>query len=541
MKYFLSIFLFVVTLFAEESPVLVNQAKSLILVGDEETILNIDTQIQGLVVYDLDIPGSIEELKNKIAPIFLDKDLTKEVITKIENEISLFFKQNNRPFVAVNVPEQEIKNNTLILVVSEAKINNIYTVNNKWTKRHVITNHIKLKKNDVINDKTLANNIFFINKNPFRRVDLIYTPGKKVGTTDLELMVYDRFPLRVYAGYDNTGLRAIGRNRWMAGFNWNNICNLDQTLYYQYTSSNDMRQFQSHTGQYTYYLPWNHVFSLFGGYSTVHANHFNLFLHHSATSQASLRYDFPLPVYRHIYHDFSFGFDFKRSNTFVEFNNASIHTANKVNLTQLVFLYDFHYLKKIFKADFDLEVYYSPARIFSDQTNKKFSNLRLFARNQYIYSRATVSALWDLKKHCHFLYLVRGQLSSNNLLPSEEFGLGGYNSVRGYYEREVNVDRAILQNFEFWFPPFKIIKHSYKTQSVDGLMPILFLDYGVGAVHKAQVGEKKVQYLIGYGPGLRFTMNPYITARFDVGLKAHQKTGFGGGIAMVHFAVTASY
>lgn len=40
----------------------------------------------------------------------------------------------------------------------------------------------------------------------------------------------------------------------------------------------------------------------------------------------------------------------------------------------------------------------------------------------------------------------RGQLASTNLLPSEQMGLGGYNSVRGYLERQVNVDNGLIVN-----------------------------------------------------------------------------------------------
>ena len=51
-----------------------------------------------------------------------------------------------------------------------------------------------------------------------------------------ELNVNDRIPFRPYAGYEDSGTRFTGEDRFLAGFNWGNVFGLDQQLNYQYAT-----------------------------------------------------------------------------------------------------------------------------------------------------------------------------------------------------------------------------------------------------------------------------------------------------------------
>ncbi|QVL55217.1 MAG: hypothetical protein KFB95_07850 [Simkaniaceae bacterium] len=86
-----------------------------------------------------------------------------------------------------------------------------------------------------------------MNRNPFRRTDIIYSQEDVAGATNIELYTVDRFPLRVYAGIDNTGNDLTGNNRLFAGLNWGNVFGTDQCFSYQYTTSSDFKRLQAHT------------------------------------------------------------------------------------------------------------------------------------------------------------------------------------------------------------------------------------------------------------------------------------------------------
>ena len=104
-----------------------------------------------------------------------------------------------------------------------------------------------------------------MNVNSFHSTDAVFRPGTAAGTTDVWLNVKDRFPLRVYTGYENTGTQATGEDRVLAGFNWGNVFGLDQQLNYQYTASPDFDHYKAQSGSYIVPLPWaGHRLTFFG-------------------------------------------------------------------------------------------------------------------------------------------------------------------------------------------------------------------------------------------------------------------------------------
>jgi hemolysin activation/secretion protein len=113
----------------------------------------------------------------------------------------------------------------------------------------------------------------------------------------------------------------------------------------------------------------------------------------------------------------------------------------------------------------------------------------------------------------------RLQLSDSSLLASEQFGLGGYNTVRGYRERVVNGDNALCINTEIRTPSFPVFKRLLKTS--DLLYFLVFFDYGHAWDHKKIPGFPLQQTLMGIGPGFRYRISSYFTSRFDIGIPLH--------------------
>src|SRR5260221_14533544 len=109
-----------------------------------------------------------------------------------------------------------------------------------------------------------------MNRNHFRRTNVLFSPGMCENTSDIPLITKDRFAWRFYTGGDNTGNNFTGNARWFGGFNWGNVFGMDHTFTYQYTTSSDFHQFQAHTLNYLIPIPpWHHTVTLFGGVSFV--------------------------------------------------------------------------------------------------------------------------------------------------------------------------------------------------------------------------------------------------------------------------------
>lgn len=527
-----------------QDPILINKTKGLVIVGKDSKLLG-PTKLQnveGLRVIGIEIPGGEDRLARRLNPLYLDKPLSGSDVESIQDAIRDYFLTYHRPFVIVQVPTQEISSGVLQVVVFESQLGKVEVQGNDWSSTKRLEGYLHLNPGDMINQEQLLYDLDFINRNPFRRADIVYAPGEQEGTTDVILHVDDRRPYRFYAGAENTGIPTTGRQRWFAGFNWGNVFGLNDIFAYQYTAAYDINQFQSHSAQYIALLPWRHEFDVFGGVSWVNPDLGGPSMKsHGFSAQASGRYTFPLLLSINLRQELTIGFDFKRMNNTVEFTDDFPTFGKNVNLTQFVFEYAGIYEKHSLRLDFEGAIYYSPGRWISDQTNSDYDSLRPDAKNHWVYAQAAFSYLQRIPKSFSYYFLFEGQISSQNLLPSEQFGLGGYDTVRGYDQREVSTENGFLIRQELRSPALPVWSNLKSFKRADAIQFLVFLDYGYGRYKKRIPGIPKVQNLVGIGPGIRYTLEPYLTARIDWGIKLHKKAMYGGGSSMVHFSVTGSF
>jgi hemolysin activation/secretion protein len=518
--------------------------KGLALVPSKEGMLEdkVLKDVEGLYVSNVALPGSFEKLEKILTPLYLDQPLDLEKITEIKNAIYDFYEKNDEPFILIVIPSQNISYKVLQLIVIPAKVGKIRVEGNRYFSDKAITKYVGAKPGELIDLYAIERDLDVINRNPFRRVNMVYGPGQEFGTTDLTFMVQDRRPYRFYAGVDNTGVETTGRQRFFGGVTLGNFLWLDHLFTYQYTSSYDIHSFQGHTGQYIAPLSWGHLLNLYGGYSTVNPHMpFPSIRHHGENGQASLRYVIPLKAAPRALQEFTLGFDFKNTNNTIAFSELVLNFGRSVNLSQFMIEYKSQQEGKAARFDFDLQLFCSPGPLFPNQTNVDFSSLRRGAKNRWFYGKGSMRYFQNLPKEFSMTLWLQGQYASASLLPSEQFGIGGYATVRGYDERQLNMDNAFLSSLELRSPRIPVVSMLRSSPAKDGLQFLAFIDYGWGSNRTSLAGEPSPEYLLGAGPGIRYTLDPYLAARLDWGIKLHKKEIFTGGDSEVHFSVTLSY
>jgi hemolysin activation/secretion protein len=520
---------------------------SILIPNAQGIILTSDPQLQplnviGVAAVDLNLPGTREELEERLLPLFMEKSLTAETINEIKREIIRYYRDHDRSIIAVQIPEQDVTDGVLTFLLTEGRLGEVSVVGNHYFSKELIKNYFKLKPGECIDDKTLINNLSFINRNPFRHADLVYSPGKEVGTTDIEIYVKDAFPVRAYAGVDNTGVKSIDRLRLFAGFNWGKAFGLDHIMSFQYTTSPDFYKFQGYTLSYTMLLPWENTLLFYGGYSSTHVKisrqdeEKKHSMTHGNSTQVSFRYGIPMKPKSYLLHEINVGYDFKRTNNSYEFSEQDPEEGSNVNLTQFVLEYNFGYERGIQKIGFDGELFISPFSWLPNQSEINFHSLNPHADPEYAYLLAACDYAITLPMNFSWKLFLEAQVATGSLLPSEQFGLGGYNTVRGYNERQVNSDEGLLITTEFWSPTFS---PSFGMLN-DALQFLFFLDYGIGHDIDKIPKVPQTQWLMGIGPGLRYSIGATLSSRLDFGFKLH-RNGYQGGIGMAHFSLVASY
>lgn len=529
----------------DDTRIVISQLKGILLLCSPKSVRTTGLEnIEGIVVEDIDVPGSVNSLYSYLSEYWCEP-VRKCDLIEIKRKIVQYYREHNIPVVDIKVPAQAVKAGVLQLVINESRLGCVRSICNKYFKSCTLEGYIRTPSGCRIKADSLIYDLNWINRNPFRTTDLVFTKSQYEGYADIELVTVDRFPWRIYTGVDNTGIAQSGHNRYFAGFNWGNAFWLDHILTYQFTTGTHYNEFWAHSVNYTAPLSWRHTLDVYGGYSEIKAELQGTpgVSTTGSSAQASMRYEIPLPPGISILEEFTWGFDWKRTDT--NLLNGGVNFFGKtVNITQLMAGINAGLETERTKNSGTVEVFWSPGQWLPDQQNSHYNDLRAGAKNAYVYGRVSVASIFRLPSNFTFEPSIRYQLSSANLLASEQFGLGGYNTVRGYEEREVNGDNAIIANIELRTAPWSLLGtfcECSKRKYRDELRFLVFLDYGYAKNHKRYFNERKFQYLMGAGPGLRYVIQQYLTLRVDYGWKLRQ-IDFGPNPLrhMLHFGLVLS-
>lgn len=473
---------------------------------------------------------------------YLNQPLTEEQITQIEHASYKFFQDQGHPFVVVEMPEQDVTEGILYLKIYESRIDAIHIRGAHWTKEKHILRRLKIQPGDVIDQDALIQKLYLLNQNPLRLVDFVYQRGTQDHTTNLEIVVQEpRWPISLYVGGDNTGVASTGKERYLAGFNWGQAFDFDHSLSFQYTSSTDFKTFQGYTGQYLAPLRWGHILNVYGGYATIETKTSGAIQHnHGESVQASFRYTLPTVFRNHIDFIWGLGYDFKRTNNTLQFSEDLTIFGRNVNLTQAVGTLQTVWQTQVSTVRFMGNVFWSFGPWLPDQSNSDYNSLRPGARNEWIYGTALLG--YDQKLGGGFLLslLGRAQGSSTPLLPSEQIGIGGYDTVRGYDEREFTADSGVIANAALYTPSFPVLGLIWK-KIPDSLRFLVFFDYGRGLNIDPIPQTSKDDDLMSVGPGIRYTISSYLQGRLDWGFKLHRSAQLGQDPGLLHFSLIVSY
>ena len=125
------------------------------------------------------------------------------------------------------------------------------------------------------------------------------------------------------------------------------------------------------------------------------------------------------------------------------------------------------------KTTFGLQGYFSPGGVTDLKSDAAFDDARKLAEAQYAYARFNLERATRLP--ADFSWIVRGivQVATGNLLASEQLGMGGYATARGYEEREGNGDQGWFVSNELRSPPFSLLSRFSKRITLEEKMQLL--------------------------------------------------------------------
>jgi len=528
---------------------ILNELKGLVIVDSLGAVK--PEGITGMLGY-LDVHG-IEFLDDvafeELVLGYVGKPVTFRSVRQMQRDIILFYRERYRPLVDVILPEQNVEKGVLQMVVVEGRVGEVVVENPepKGFRDEVILKQMRVGVGEVVDSRELLEDVDWLNKNPFRRVDVLFRQGKRFGESDVVLRVEDRVPVRIYGGYEDTGTEAIGEDRVLVGLNWGNAFFADHQFNYQYTRDIDFDLLEAHSGSYVIPLPWRHVVSMSGSYVEAFPDLGGTSTNLNQTgrsSQISGRYLIGMEAIGEYEHEVTVGVDFKKSNNNLQFGSgggAFTISSSETEIVQFELGYSGLMPDELGQFAFGGELFFSPGGLTGGNEDEEFDRLRGGAQSDYVYVRLHGERVTRLKGDFSWVFRGRGQLSTENLLPSEQLGFGGYATIRGYDEREANGDQGWMLSNELRSPAFSIGEMMGMESVEDQLQVLGFWDYGVSENKNLLVGEDPHVVMSSVGVGVRVQMKQNLSVRADYGFQLTDSGRGNPDNARAHIGATLGF
>jgi hemolysin activation/secretion protein len=438
-------------------------------------------------------------LKETLSP-YRGRDKTAEDVEKARAALEKVYHDRGYPAVLVNIPEQTTKGGKIRLQVIESTIGSVRVTGNRWvTSESILRALPSLAPGEILYVPAVQKDLSNLNRGEDLKVSPVLSPGKEMGTTDVELKVEDQLPLHGNIELNNYNTPNTSDARLSTSLHYDNLWQRGHSLAAQFqVSPQDTSQVRLYSLSYTLPAPWaaDHQLAFYGLRSDTASTVIGQGL--SVTGKGEIvgtRYVIPLTPYESYAHNLTLGLDFK------DFEQTTGFTPGEGLKTPVKYL--------------PLSVSYSSSlpdslgsTVFSTGLNVVFRGLiteetefginRSNALGNYAYLTGGVERTFKLPWGLGAFLKVDGQISDQPLIPNEQYTAGGATNVRGYESAAALGDNALHTTAEFQGPDL-----GPRINDRLRLTPYLFYDFARLTVISALPSQTDSYRLQGTGVGLK--------------------------------------
>jgi hemolysin activation/secretion protein len=471
-----------------------------------------------------------------VAP-FTGKDRDFGDIQKALEALQDAYSSRGYNAVRVNIPEQDIRAGQVRLSVVEARLRRVQVQGNQFfSEGNVKAALPSLKEGTSPNTGAISSDAQLSNENPAKQVSVTLQATDSPGQVDATVRVTDEKPWRISAYVDNSGTPGTGKYRVGAGYLNANLSDNDDVLNVQAITSPDHASDVKIFGA-GYRLPiyrWGGIFDALAGYSNVNSGTVQgLFNVSGSGDVAGLHYTQLLGRLGTYEHRAMIGFDYRayKNNVVLVGTNDQLVPDVTTRPASLA------YLGRFSSVGQDLSFNVSYARNIpggNNGTQADFDAQRPGASASYSAVREGIAFSQVLPADFIVRALANAQQTSDLLIPGEQFGMGGVDSVRGYFEREVANDIGWRASLEAYGPDFgSWFGSSWRARA------LVFTDAARG--HDNQPERSPDNKLGSYGVGARANQGKFLAFRLDAARVTQDAGTHVKGDTRVTFAAAISY
>jgi hemolysin activation/secretion protein len=439
--------------------------------------------------------------------------------------------------VRVLVPEQDLVSGRVRLQVIEARLRNVGVQGNTFfDEKNVLRSLPGLRAGEPPNTRNIGQSVQLANENPAKQTTVVLEGTDEPGKADAVVRVADFDPRRITLSLDNTGTPSTGMLRAGAGYQNANVTGRDDVLTAQFITSptriNDVRIFGV-----GYRLPmyeWGGAIDLVAGYSDVSSGTVaGLFNVSGSGTILGARYTHTLPNIDAYQQKLAVGIDYKAFKQDVSLVGTTGSLVPDITVHPVTVTYN----GRLSQVGSDVSFFASLSQNFAgmnDGDQATFTLQRPGARADYRIFRA--GAAWSYVLPSDYLLRLVGsaQYAGNPLVPGEQFGMGGQDSVRGFYEREAANDSGERFSAELYGP-------DVGGRIGDGWRARFLGFYDTASGRDRDPARATNNGLSSAGVGVRISQGRSLSVRMDAGTVLNKSVSRPDNRGRIHFTLAYSF
>lgn len=413
--------------------------------------------------------------------------------------------------VSVTIPQQEVNAGLVKLLVTEGRVERLRVVDSQYnTLSEIKSRTPQFAEGSVPHFPTAQRELATLNRNQNRQVNPVLRPGKTPGKVEVDLQVKDKLPLHGSLELNDryspntTHLRLNGAVRYENLFQKDHSLGLNVQV-----SPEDLNEVKVFSG--TYIIPRQNG-DYFAAYAVVSDSDIAAVGDINVVGNGYIlgtRYIMPLPLSTGFYHGLTLGADYKIFKESLTLQGADSNINTPISYVAASVGYDINLQSDLGQTQASMTVNLAPRLL--GNTSDEFDRKRDGAGANYVYLRADAKHSMTFDSGWSLLGKLAWQLSNQPLISTEQFTIGGVESVRGYLESSRLGDNGISGSLEARTPPFaKYLKEYRFSEYLKEFYAFSFIDAGrVQIRNAAGLAPSYELYSAGLGMKLKTTQGWY--------------------------------
>ncbi len=423
--------------------------------------------------------------------------------------------------IQVQLPEQDITRGTVRFNINEPKVGRVTIEGNQHFSAANIRRSLPSVKEGVTpNSNDIARDLQIVSEHPVKQTNVLLRSGDNEGLVNVNLRITDDRPWRLLASLDDSGTSDTGYLRLGVGLQHTNLFDRDHSFTAQYiTSPTNLDQVAIYgLGYRIPFYSLNSTLDLVAGYSDVDSGTVQgLFNVSGKGSIFGARWNHVLPKWDDIEQKVSAGLDYRAFQNSVTLGGVGFVPDITVHPVFIGYAGLWRQAASEWGFNGTLSRNIPGGK---DGSAADFQAARTGAEENYTILRYGTSYSHAFRNEWQWRIALTGQYTNDLLVPGEQFGIGGPDSVRGYLSREASNDTGYATQLEVYTPNFSDTVGMNDKWRVRLLG---FYDFGAVSRNDPLAGESHGQYLASTGIGLRLGYGKSVSVRFDLAqiLKAY--------------------